>query len=81
MLSVAVAALAFGEDGRVSCVLLLPHLGAQDDLELSDARELAEYAPADAFGGDLILADGEAPKWGLQVVPRALKHELLHAPL
>jgi hypothetical protein len=56
-----VESLIFGDEGRASYVSLLPALAKRDKVLLKDAREFAEYAPADAHGGKIIVGSGEGP--------------------
>jgi len=57
----AIESLLFGDQGSVSYVALLPTLDRSETVKLEDAREFAEYSPANAYAGDVIVASGESP--------------------
>lgn len=57
----AIESLIFGDQGRFSYVTLLPSLDEQPEVLLDDAREFAEYAPADTHDGMIVVGSGEAP--------------------
>ncbi|HVK78780.1 MAG TPA: hypothetical protein VM734_36015 [Kofleriaceae bacterium] len=57
----AVQSMIFGDQGTWSYVSLLPSLETQAEVKLTAAREFPGYAPADAWGGAIIVGSGEAP--------------------